>query len=339
MTDQAEKSQPASDAVSQMQSTMRETQRQAHLDVAVIIVTYNSANQIIGCLNSVYANGGRIKKEVIVVDNGSQDETVSIIKARFPQVRLFDTGNNLGFAKACNYAAKRTQADYVLQLNPDTVVLDRAIERIVAFARKNPKYGYYGGRTLKEDGVTLERSSCWGLPTLWSLMMFATGLSTIFKHNGFFDPESLGSWRRDSIREVGVITGCFLLVERNAWHEIGGFDEHFWLYGEDADLSKRARNAGYRPVIYPNAEVIHEIGQSSTSTRKTIWLHQGKVSYIKCNWSKSASVIGVFLLKCGVLLRASVHRIKGSNDNPWVACWNRRAEWENGHYSSTQSDS
>jgi len=299
--------------------------------VSIIIVTYNSSGEIENCLNSLTKERGSLTQEIIVVDNGSTDETVEIIRDKFPHVRLYDTGENLGFAKACNFAAAQSKAPYILQLNPDTIVLDRAIEKLLDFAKKNPRFGYYGGRTLKEDGETLERSSCWGLPSLWSLFMFATGLSTVFKHNGFFDPESLGSWKRDSIREVGVITGCLLLVEKSAWDAIDGFDEHYWLYGEDADLSKRAKEAGFRPVIYPEAVVIHEIGQSSTASKKTVWLHQGKVSYLKRNWSPITSRLGIFLLKTGIFLRATAYKLKGSADNQWISCWKTRKEWDQGH--------
>lgn len=299
-------------------------------DVSVIIVTFNSEDQIEECLNSVYQNEGSIRQEVIVVDNDSKDKTVEIVRTQFPIVRLLTPRENLGFAKACNYAAQQSEAAYILLLNPDTVVLDKAVERAYNFARKNPEYGYYGGRTLKVDR-SLERSSCWGQPTLWSLFTFATGLSTIFKHNGLFDPESLGSWKRNTVREVGVITGCFLLVEQTAWKAINGFDEHFWLYGEDVDLAIRARKAGYRPVIYPDAVVVHEVGQSSTSAQKSIWLHRGKVSCIKRNWNGFSRTIAIMLLKTGILLRSAAYRILGSPENHWVACWSRRAEWERGH--------
>ena len=104
--------------------------KDSNFDVAVIIVTYNSADQIENCLRSAYEQSSSISQEVIVVDNGSQDDTVLIIKDKFPQVRLYDTGENLGFAKACNLAASESTASYYLQLNPDTMVLDKAIDRV-----------------------------------------------------------------------------------------------------------------------------------------------------------------------------------------------------------------
>lgn len=302
-------------------------------DVAILIVTYNSEGQIRDCLRSAIDQRKDISQEIIVVDNCSQDKTVEIIGTEFPDVRLIIPGENLGFAKAVNHAAEQSTANYFLLLNPDTVVLDHAVDRVHAFAEKNPKYGFYGGRTLKDDGKTLERSSCWGQPTVWSLFLFATGLSTLFRDNSFFDPESIGGWQRDSIREVGVITGCFLLAKADAWMAIDGFDEHFWLYGEDADLAMSARKAGYRPVIFPEAVVVHEVGRSSTGTQKMIWLYRGKVSLIKKHWNGLSKASALTFLSFGVWARSLLFGIAGRKDSHWVQGWRKRKEWQDGHPS------
>ncbi len=301
------------------------------VDVAVLIVTYNSEEQIEACLSTLIEQRRAIDQEIIVVDNQSSDQTVEIIQKKFPQVRLYTPGKNLGFAKAVNFAAKQSSAKYFLLLNPDTKVLDHAVDKVYTFAETNPSYGFYGGRTLKEDGVTLEPSSCWGQPTVWSLFLFATGLSTLFRGNSFFDPEAIGGWKRDSIREVGVITGCFLLVQTSAWKTINGFDEDFWLYGEDADLAIRARRAGFRPVIYPEAVVVHEVGQSSTSHQKMIWLFRGKISLAQKHWRGPSKQLYLFFLKFGVAARFLLLRIAGKKEHHWIYGWKNRAEWANGH--------
>ncbi len=300
-------------------------------DVSILIVTYNSEGQIRACLKSAIDQRQSISQEIIVVDNGSQDRTAEIIRDQFPGVRLFTPEENLGFAKAVNFAAEQSQAEYFLLLNPDTVVLDHAIDKIHAFAETNPSYGFYGGRTLKKDGKTLERSSCWGQPTAWSLFLFASGLSTMFRDNSFFDPESIGGWQRDSVREVGVITGCFLLSKSEAWKAINGFDEHFWLYGEDADLAMSARKAGYRPVIYPEALVVHEVGRSSTSTKKMIWLYRGKVSLIKKHWTGLSKFSALSFLTFGVFARSIIFGLAGKKNSHWVQGWQKRAQWISGH--------
>src|SRR5688572_24450315 len=173
-------------------------------DVAILIVTYNSERQIEECLRSVYDQRRAVRQQVVVVDNNSTDGTVALLREKFPEVTLVIPGKNLGFAKGVNLAARHADAEFLLLLNPDTVVLDHAIDVVVECARAHPAYGLYGGRTLKTDG-RLEPSSCWGLPSLWSMGLFAFGLTTLAPRNRWLDPESLGGWARDTVREVGII--------------------------------------------------------------------------------------------------------------------------------------
>src|SRR6478735_4359067 len=159
-------------------------------DVAIVIVTYNSEAQIRECLNSVFCQRRNISQQVIVVDNQSRDGSVELIRNEFPEVQLILPGENLGFARGVNLGARHADADFVLLLNPDTVILDHAIDVVVEFARAHSAYGLYGGRTFKPDG-SLEPSSCWGAPTLWSMALFAFGITTLAPKNRWLDPESL----------------------------------------------------------------------------------------------------------------------------------------------------
>lgn len=300
-------------------------------DVAVLIVTYNSEEQIGECLRSVIEQRKSVSQEIIVVDNASTDGTVDLIRREFPEVTLITPGQNLGFAKGVNLAAQHASADYVLLLNPDTVILDHAIDVLVQFARANPRHALYGGRTLKPDG-SLEPSSCWGLPSLWSFAMFAFGLSTAAKRNRLLDPESLGGWERDTVREVGIITGCFLLVERDAWQRLQGLDERYFMYGEDADFAMRAWRAGYRPVICPDARLIHEVGQSSaTPLHKALLLYRGKAGYVRTHWTGLKQPAGLMLLQLGVGLRAALATVTGSSNRTWTELWKQRAAWSLGY--------
>ena len=303
-------------------------------EVAIIIVTYNSEGQIRECLESVFRERRSVCQQVIVVDNQSKDGTVEVIHNEFPEVELVLPGQNLGFAKGVNLGVNHSDAEFVLLLNPDTVLLDHAIDVIVEFARSNPSNGFYGGRTLQPDG-SLEPSSCWGAPTLWSMGLFALGITTAFPRNRWLDPESLGSWQRDSVREVGVITGCFLLASREAWKEIGGFDERYFMYGEDVDLALRARAVGYNPIICPAAKLVHEVGKSSESpVHKTLLLYRGKASLVRTHWKGLKQWAGLFLLAAGTGLRALVSNVlpaRGSAADRWRTLWNRRDEWLQGY--------
>lgn len=304
-------------------------------DVAVIIVTYNSAGQIRECLESLIAQRRGVRQQIVVVDNNSKDETVEIVRT-FPEVELLLPGENLGFAKGVNHGARHSDAEYVLLLNPDTVILDHAVDVVVDFARRNPGHGLYGGRTLRPDG-TLEPSSCWGMPTLWSMGLFALGVTTLAPRSRWLDPESLGDWQRDTVREVGVITGCFLLAPSAVWRELGGLDERYFMYGEDVDLAMRARLAGYRPVICPDAKLVHEVGQSSeTPVHKTLLLYRGKASLVRTHWSGPAKFLGLFLLAAGTGIRAMAASVLSSGKSQgaadrWKTLWSKRDEWIQGY--------
>jgi hypothetical protein len=294
-------------------------------DVAIIVVSYHSAGHIAGCLESVYAHGRHSALEVLVVDNAPGDGSAEIVNERFPSARVLTPGRNLGFAAAVNLAARETTAEFILLLNPDTILLNDAVDVIVAFARAHPHYGIYGGRTLRPDG-TLEPSSCWGLPTLWSLTMFATGLSSFARRSPWLDPESLGRWPRDSVRTVGVVTGCFLLIRSALWEQLSGFDERYFMYGEDADLAIRAARLGHASVICPGAELIHEVGQSSdTPAAKRLLLFRGKASLLHAHWSGHRQRLGLLLLAMGVGFRA----LLGSDS--WRIVWRERNRWLPGY--------
>ncbi len=305
-------------------------------DVAIVIVSYNSEEHIGACLESVFSQRKAVNQQVIVVDNHSRDGTVEFIRRNFPEVELLVPGENLGFAKGVNLGVRHSSAEFVLLLNPDTILLENAVDVIVEFARKNPGHGLYGGRTLTPDGE-LEPSSCWGLPSLWSMGLFAFGFTTVMPKNSFFDPESLGNWQRDSVREVGVITGCFLLAPTLVWNELGGLDERYFMYGEDADLAMRAHHAGYRPLICPEAKLIHEVGAcSDTPVHKTMLLYKGKASLVRLHWSGLQRSLGLFFLVTGTGIRALASRLKfapGEKDSAgrWQTLWRERKDWLQGY--------
>lgn len=302
-------------------------------DVAVVIITYNSENEIQDCLEAVQRERLKVNQRIVVLDNQSSDGTVNLIKTKFPEVQLILPKENLGFARGVNRAIRESQSEFILLLNPDTIVKKHAIDKIIDFAKANPNHGLYGGRTLTPEG-NLEPSSCWGLPTLWSTAMFAFGLSTILKQNSLFDPESLGKWKRDTIKEVGVITGCFLLAKRSFWqNKLNGFDERFFMYGEDQDLAMRTHALGCKPIICPSAELIHEVGKSSkTPTHKMMLLYKGKACLIRTHWSGLRKTLGIKLLLLGIGLRAMPALIKNFNKKDYLPeryhyLWKNRKEW------------
>lgn len=303
-------------------------------DVSVIIVSYNTRELTVEAIRSARAETRRCAAEFIVVDNASPDGSAGAIAAECPGVRLIALEENIGFGPANNVGAREAGGDYVLLLNPDTVTLDHAIDTLVEFAREHPEHRVYGGRTIFPDR-SLNRASCWGRPTLWSMVSRATGLGAVFKRSALFEPESLGAWARDSVREVPIISGCFLMIERKLWERLGGFDDRFRMYAEEFDLCLRALEAGARPVVVPEATIIHYGGASDRVViEQTIRQYKGRAQLVWKHWPAWKARLGVRCLDlwaANKLARSAVlgafsarHRELAST---WRTIFGRRAEW------------
>ncbi len=306
-------------------------------EISILLIAYNTRDLIRRCLTTVFENRGDVELEVIVADNHPGDGTKEMLEAEFPQVKYFDTGANLGFARGVNFAATKANSEYLLLLNPDTEVKSGTFEALLELAKRRPDGGLYGGRTLNEHGE-LDPGSCWGETTLWSLTCFATGLSAAFKDSMRFNPEELPGWERDTEREVGYITGCLELVSRDVWEELGGFDEDFWMYGEDADLARRARELGYCPMITPDAEIVHYVGASSPNrAHKVILRLTGDVTAVRKSWTGWQQTYALACLKIGAGVRglgyealAIATKDKKTSGRYWFEVWSRRDEWMKG---------
>ena len=305
----------------------------AQVDVSVVIVNYNTRELTSACLASIPVAAVTARIEVIVVDNASSDGSAQHFHDTFPDVAVLQSGRNGGFGWACNLGAAAARGRWVLLLNSDTVARPGVIDELVKLATERPDAMIYGGRTFTPDGA-LDPRSCWGAPTMWSTFCYGLGLSTAFKDNRLFDPESLGRWQRDSVREVGIVTGCLLMIDKARWDELGGFDEQFFMYGEDADLNFRVRALGGRPVITPAAQVTHVYGASSVNRLgKLELLFTGKSLLFRKMWPGRRGDLAIALLRLGVGVRAALrlarHPGSGQQD-PLVALWRRRAQWSAG---------
>ena len=307
-------------------------------DVSVIVISYNTRDMTLACLDSVYAET-TCNFEVVVVDNASSDGSAEAIRARFPQVTLIAESVNHGFAAAHHLAVPHCRAPWLLLLNPDTVVLDGALDKLMAFRRQRPEAGIWGGRTVFADG-SLNASSCWRRQTLWSLFCRASGLAVVFEGSALFNPEAYVGWPRDSVREVDIVTGCLFLIARETWDRLGGFDPVFVMYGEEADLCLRARRIGARPAITPEAEIIHYGGASETvRTDKLVRLLRAKAELVKRHFAPGTRELGLTLnaarpasrlLALSVLSRLTGRPRFRDAAAAWRNVWHRRPEWRNG---------
>jgi GT2 family glycosyltransferase len=304
------------------------------MDLSIAIVSFNTRELTLACLRSIVEQTRAIDYEIILVDNMSCDGSAAAVAAAFPQVRLLCPGKNTGFAGGNNLAAPEARGEWILLLNPDTVVLDGAIQKALAFARGHQGVDIVGGRTFYGDG-SLNYTSCHGRPTPWSLLCMGTGLSSVFRRSRLFNPESLGSWRRDSVRRVDAVTGCFFLTRRALWEELGGLDESFFMYGEETDFCLRAKHAGHECWICPEATLIHYGGASeAVRADKMVRLFRAKVQLFRKHWKTSHAGFGVAMLKCWALSRAVVLEAastlwagKRPAAEAWRQVWRRRGEW------------
>lgn len=308
------------------------------VSLSIIIVSYNTKALTLGCLQSLYDNPPPVPFEVILLDNASQDGSLEAIAAAFPQVTLIDQQPNVGFAAGNNIAIERASGKRILLLNPDTIVLPGTFPAIWNFAEREPARGIWGGRTLFPDH-RLNPTSCWRAMSLWSLACSAFGLTYAFPKSPRFNPEAYGDWQRDCIREVDIVTGCFLLIDAALWHRLGGFDRTFFMYAEEADLCLRARALGARPAITPDAALVHYGGASEvTRTDKVIKTVRGRVTLMRKHWSPLAYGLGRMLLLFWAFSRMiASRRLHGPQDDSatsnakWTAIWQRRAEWLAGY--------
>lgn len=309
------------------------------LDLTIIIVSYNTCEMTIECIRSIHEQTAAVKYDIIVVDNASIDGSVGAIRQNFPDIKLIALDHNIGFGAANNLAAKRAEGRLLLLLNPDTIVLNRAINRLHEFAIANPQCLVWGGRTVFADGK-LNPQSCWRRMTLWSIFCNAVGLVQI-KGSATFNPEGYGGWKRDSVREVDIVTGCFFLIDRRLWRDLGGFDPRFFMYGEEADLCLRARKLGARPMVTPDATIIHYGGASEVNQAdQRVKLLAGKITVLQHHESGLTVAVGRRLFLLLPLLRMVVFKAASAvfpkNDwkrkaDIWKQVWRSRRSWIYGY--------
>jgi len=312
----------------------------AGIDVSILIVSYNTKALTLACLDSLAGEVRGTACQVIVVDNASSDGSAAAIAAHPLKPRLIGLDHNIGFAAGNNAAAEHARGAYILLLNPDTVVLEGAIARLVAFARAKPGAGVWGGRTLFGDG-RLNPASCWGRMTPWNLFCRASGLTGVFPRSETFNAEAFGGWQRDTVRQVDIVSGCFLLITRDLWTRLGGFDPLFFMYGEEADLCLRAAALGARPLVTPAATILHYGGASERARAdKMVRLLSAKASLIDRHWSAALRPLGLALNAAWPLTRHVAWRVTGllhpsvaacAAASTWGEIWRRRSEWWRGY--------
>lgn len=235
------------------------------MDVSIIIVNWNTRDSLRDCLASVYAETKGISFEVILVDNTSTDGSTDMVKRQFPQVILIENDENKGFAAANNQGIAITIGRYVLLLNSDTIILDNAVKKTVKYADRHPETAAVGCQVWESsDNIQI---TCFRFPSVLNVFLQGTGLARLFKYNRFFGREWMLWWRRDTEREVDVISGMFMLVRRKAIEQVGIMDELYFLYFEETDWCYRFARAGWKRLFWPGAKIVH-VNKGSHSTKQ-----------------------------------------------------------------------
>ena len=306
-------------------------------EVTVIIVSWNTRELTLKAIETLLKNAGDVLMHVVVWDNASADGSAEAIAQAFPDVELIAHDENIGFAEANNRVAASAKTEWLLLLNPDTETHPKAIENLLAFAKANPKAGIVGGRTVFPDG-SLNPASCWKKSSPWSLFCSAFGLSRAFPDSALLNPEAMGGWKRDTVREVDIVVGCFFLLKRELWNELGGFDSKYFMYGEEADMCLRAAKLGYSPMVTPDAQIMHLVGASTKlRSEKLIKLMRAKTSLIQDHWPAGLVPLGRFLMWCWIANRKLASSLKamvsGKTEaaEEWTKIWKARSDWLKGY--------
>lgn len=230
------------------------------MKLSIVIICWNDWKVIEDCLRSIFNSTRKIQYEVIVSDNGSTDGSVEKIRQQFPTVRLLENHANLGFAKGNNVGIREARGEYVLILNPDTIIHDGSLDRWIGFADAHPEAGAFGCRVNNPDG-SYQRAGR-PFPTISRYLVAALGLRFLgyLKRPVLLDEYE--GWRGDTEREVDWQSGCCLMMRGDLLKRLGGFDERFFYQFEEVDLCRRVWGAGYRIRYTPEASITHLGGQS-----------------------------------------------------------------------------
>ena len=241
------------------------------MKLSIVIVNYNVKYFLEQALTTVEKSRVGIASEVFVVDNNSVDDSVQMVADQFPEVHLIQNKNNPGFSIANNQAIKLAKGEYVLLLNPDTVIEEDTLSKCLQFLDDHPDAGALGVKMIDGSGKFLPESKR-GFPDPYVAFTKVSGLSRLFPRSKRFNQYHLGYLDKEKTWEVDVLSGAFMMIRKSVLDEIGLLDEQFFMYGEDIDLSYRIQKAGNKNYYFADTQIIHYKGES---TKK------GSLNYVK----------------------------------------------------------
>lgn len=272
------------------------------MKLSIVIVNYNVKYYLEQCLCSVYKAVDNLQAEVLVVDNASTDGSEAYLTGRFPQLTYIQNKANVGFARANNQAIRQATGEYVLLLNPDTLLPEDMLEQAVRFMDGHPRAGAAGAKMLTADGSFLPESKR-GYPTLVATFGKLTGLGRLFPRSKGLGGYYCNGLDPDAVHRVEVLAGAFMLLRASALEKTGLLDEDFFMYGEDIDLSCRMAEAGYENYYLPYP-MLHYKGEStSKDTYRHVRVFCGAMDIFFCKHGKRYGAAGRMLVRAGIRLQ------------------------------------
>lgn len=273
--------------------------------ISIVIVNYNVRFFLEQALQSVFKATGDMSVQVWVVDNASSDDSIDMVKQKFPTVQIIENKENVGFARANNMALRQSNADYVLLLNPDTLLEESSLSKCFRFMENNPKAGALGVRMIDGTGHFLPESKR-GIPTPWVAFCKTFGLSVLFPSSKLFNTYHLGFLSEFETAEAPVLSGAFMFIRNEALQKAGLLDEDFFMYGEDIDLSVRILQAGYKNYYFPETTIIHYKGESTRkgTVNYVKIFYQAMILFAEKHFAGKNRRLYIFLLYAAIYLRA-----------------------------------
>jgi O-antigen biosynthesis protein len=277
------------------------------MKLSVIIVNYNVAYFLEQCLLSLFNASKKCTIEVFVIDNNSVDDSIEMIKKKFPQVILIENKDNKGFSKANNQGIKLSSGEYVLLLNPDTVVQEDTFEKVISFMDITPAAGGLGVKMIDGKGKFLPESKR-GLPTPLVAFYKIFGLSALFPKSKIFNKYHLGYLSENKINEIEILSGAFMFLRKKALDKSGLLDEAFFMYGEDIDLSYRITKSGFKNYYFPLTEIIHYKGESTkkSSANYVFVFYNAMIIFAKKHFSSGNAKTFSVLINLAIYFRAAL---------------------------------
>jgi GT2 family glycosyltransferase len=277
------------------------------MKLSIVIVNYNVKYFLEQCLHSVIKACVGLESEIFVVDNNSVDGSVKMVREKFPDVKLIANKDNVGFATANNQAMKKARGEYILLLNPDTIVEDDTLRKSVQFMDEHPDAGGLGVKMLDGKGKFLPESKR-ALPSPSVAFFKIFGLSTLFPKSRLFGKYHLGYLDKEKTHVIDVLAGAFMLLRKKVLDKIGLLDEAFFMYGEDIDLSYRITQAGYKNYYYPETRIIHYKGESTkkSSVNYVFMFYNAMIIFARKHYSQKNARSFSFMINLAIYLRASI---------------------------------